>query len=470
MTQDKNRTFPKRFLFHLLLFGFVGQIAWNVENMYFNTFLYNAVYSGATNEALQGSINVFDALSKMVAYSAVTAVLTTFVMGNLSDKVGKRRPFICWGYVLWGCITALFGFISRENAAAVFHLSGDVETLSVTVWTVIVMDCLMTFVGSTANDAGFNAWVTDATNTRNRASAESILALLPLASTGIVLGLGGFLLAGEDKAKSYSLFFLLLGAVVSLCGVIGLFTLKDPPATKKARGSYWENLLFGFRPSVIKTNYKLYLTLLAVAVYSIAVQVFFPYLIIYLEHSPDRFLDPETFRLTPGLIALALAFAAAFVACILATGKLIDKYGKDRFVIPLLFSLVLGLALLWKAHTLPVLLVGAVPTLIGYALLGVLFSAAIRDFTPEHKAGLFQGVRIIFVVLLPMVIGPVIGKEAILSTGATFVNEYGVTQTVPTSEMFFYAGIVTAAAILPVLAILLKGGFQKKESVPKETD
>lgn len=36
----------------------------------------------------------------------------------------------------------------------------------------------MTFVGSTANDAGLNAWITDSTDTRNRASAESILAIL----------------------------------------------------------------------------------------------------------------------------------------------------------------------------------------------------------------------------------------------------------------------------------------------------
>lgn len=459
MKQATKPLFPKHFLFHLILFGFVGQIAWNVENMYFNTFLYNAVYAGAGEAAVQGSINVFDALSKMVAFSAVTAVLTTFLMGTLSDKLGSRRRFICVGYLLWGVITGLFGFISREHIASVFHLSNEVQILTATVWTVILMDCLMTFVGSTANDAGFNAWVTDSTNVSNRASAESILALLPLAATGVVLGLGGFLLAGDDKAKSYSVFFTVLGAVVAVCGIIGLFTLKDPPATGKTEGSYGANLIYGLRPSVIRTHYKMYFTLLAVCIYSIASQVFFPYLIIYLQHSPDRFFDLQNLVLTPRLIALLVAVVAAAVVGILFSGQLIDRYGKDRFVLPVLACLVAGLVILGYAHTLPLLIIGAVPTLFGYILIGIMLNAAIRDFTPEHKAGLFQGVRMIFVVMLPMVVGPVIGKQAILSTGATYLDEYGVARTVPASNMFLYAGLVAAFAVFPILAILRTGGF-----------
>ena len=66
----------KKTWFNIVLFGFVGQIAWNVENMYFNTFLYNSV-GGTTDD-----VNV------MVAASAISAVLTTFIMGVLSDKIG----------------------------------------------------------------------------------------------------------------------------------------------------------------------------------------------------------------------------------------------------------------------------------------------------------------------------------------------------------------------------------------------
>ena len=37
-----------RIWFNVILFGFMGQIAWAVENMLFNTFLYNAIYNGAS--------------------------------------------------------------------------------------------------------------------------------------------------------------------------------------------------------------------------------------------------------------------------------------------------------------------------------------------------------------------------------------------------------------------------------------
>ena len=221
------------------------------------------------------------------------------------------------------------------------------------------MDCLMTFVGSTANDASFNAWVTDATNARNRASAESLLSILPLAATGIVLGLGGALLAGENKHKSYAAFFTVLGATVVLCGVIGLFTLKDAPKTVRAEGSYLRNLIYGMRPSVIKSNAKLYLTLLAICAYSIAVQVFFPYLIIYLEHSPDGFFSMENLQLSPALIAIAAAAVVLAVAGIIGAGKLIDRFGKDKFILPVLVLMVGGLFLLYFAHSLPMLIVGA---------------------------------------------------------------------------------------------------------------
>lgn len=97
--------------FNIILFGLMGQIAWNVENMYFNLFLFNSVYNGASQTAVDGTMSVMDAISKMVAFSAVTAVVTTFLMGILSDRVNKRKWFISIGYILWGIVTAVFGLI-----------------------------------------------------------------------------------------------------------------------------------------------------------------------------------------------------------------------------------------------------------------------------------------------------------------------------------------------------------------------
>lgn len=89
-----------RLWFNIILFGMMGQIAWNIENIYFNTFLFHNIYSnGATQNAVDQAIGFQDAIKLMVALSAATAVVTTFIMGTLSDRLNKRKVFISVGYI-----------------------------------------------------------------------------------------------------------------------------------------------------------------------------------------------------------------------------------------------------------------------------------------------------------------------------------------------------------------------------------
>ena len=88
-----------KFWFVLTVFSLVGQIAWVVENMYLNVFIYNMFNATA------------DDISTMVAASAISAALTTILIGALSDRVGKRKLFICGGYILWGISIFCFMFI-----------------------------------------------------------------------------------------------------------------------------------------------------------------------------------------------------------------------------------------------------------------------------------------------------------------------------------------------------------------------
>ena len=133
----------KKSWFTICLFSFMGGIAWNIENMYFNTFLYNSVYASASAEAMAGSMAPTTAISRMVALSAIAAVLTTFVMGTLSDKMKNRKLFISVGYILWGLVTAVFGFITKDNVAAILGLTDEAKILTTTVWVVIIMDIVM---------------------------------------------------------------------------------------------------------------------------------------------------------------------------------------------------------------------------------------------------------------------------------------------------------------------------------------
>lgn len=65
----------------IILFSFMGGIAWNTENMYFNTFITNEIYAEVSQSAILGSVEATTAVARMVALSAIAAVVTTFIMG-----------------------------------------------------------------------------------------------------------------------------------------------------------------------------------------------------------------------------------------------------------------------------------------------------------------------------------------------------------------------------------------------------
>lgn len=440
-----------RIWFNIILFGFMGQIAWAVENMFFNTFLYNAIYNGASQTAVDGSIDVMSAISIMVAASASFTVVATFLIGTWSDKAGKRKWFISIGYILWGLVTASFGAISREHTASLFHLTDEVQILTATVATVIVMDCLMSFIGSSGNDAAFNAWVTDVTSTKNRATVESVLALLPLIATAAVMGL-----AGAVGTIGYDVFFIVLGAIVTVCGICGLFTLKDGKIHTDVSESYLKDLIYGFKPAVVKENKKLYLALTACCLSSTAFQVFFPYIFIYLGNVMNFSLDNVLASLTPTIIAIAAVVVVLAIALLIFTGKLMDKFGKDKFMVFSVVLYFLGLIATGFAKNIAVFFVCAVPALLGWALFSIAMNASVRDFMPEGKVGVFQGIRIIFFVLIPMIVGPFIGNLVCRISSVTYTNEYGVVTSAPGSVMFWAAAVVAVFILIPVLVLRKK--------------
>ena len=88
-----------KFWLALVIFCLTGQVAWVVENMYFNVFIYKMFHASA------------EAISAMVSASAAAAALTTVLVGALSDKVGKRKLFMCLGYLVWGISILSFALI-----------------------------------------------------------------------------------------------------------------------------------------------------------------------------------------------------------------------------------------------------------------------------------------------------------------------------------------------------------------------
>ena len=456
-----NEKVSKKNWFIITLFCFMGGIAWNTENMYFNTFITNEIYADVSQAAILGSMEATTAVARMVALSAIAAVLTTFIMGALSDKLKNRKMFISVGYILWGIVTAMFGFITKENVANLFHLSDEAMILGTTVWFIILMDIVMTFMGSTSNDAAFQAWVTDVTVPRQRPAVETVLSVVGTVSSFAVTGVGSFAQAGTI---SYKIFFLGLGIVVTLCGVVGLFLIKDPPRTAqiKSSSSYWSDLFYGFRPSVIKENSRLYLALAAFCFAIVAFQVFYPYLLTYIQYVviPDNGGVSNILR--PGVIITAVIVAVLVLTCIVKLLKLSTEKKGLCLVIGVVV-MTLGFFLLSTSTGIYVILISILPVVLGNALVNILFGAAVKDFIPEGKAGLFQGIRMIFAVMLPMVIGPVIGDIACQKAAQTIINEVGAEVIVPAKDMFLWAGVVCVFALIP-LYFLNKKGYETTET------
>ena len=413
-----------KFWIALVLCSLTGQVAWVVENMYLNVFIYKMFAASAAD------------ISLMVSASAVAATITTVFMGALSDKVGKRKLFICAGYILWGISIFCFALIRTDVLGKMFPMVTSAASLGVSL--TIIFDCLMTFFGSTANDAAFNAWVTDSTDNTNRGAAEGINSMMPLVSILVVFG--GFMAFDLNRQESWTTIFIIIGAVVLAIGVGAIFLVKDVPIEKSADG-YLSNVVYGFLPSTVKDNRELYITLVTFIIFNISIQIYMPYLIIYYEVS----LALANYVL---IMAPAIILAAVFTAF---WGKAYDKKGFSYSAVVALFSLAAGFAVLYLCRNTILVFIGSLLMMCGYLSGMAVFGAKIRDFTPDGYAGRLQGVRIFSQVLVPGVIGPFIGKT-ILANAELIVNNDGTTSFVPNANIFLGALIALVPVIIVVLA------------------
>lgn len=397
----------------MLIFGLVGQIAWVVENMYLNVFMYKMFHASA------------DDISLMVGASAVIAALTTIFIGALSDRVGNRKKFMCLGYIIWGITILLFAFIRTENISP--YTDGIAQTFTLCISLVIALDCFMTFFGSMANDACYNAWITDCGDESNRGKIEGFNSMMPLVAILVVFG--GFMGFNLDKMSSWTTIFIIIGVLVILIGISGFFLIEEK--TVKDTGcenTYWKNIVYSFRFSVMKQNKLLYAILAGFAIFGISIQVFMPYLIIYYEKSLG--MANYVFIMAPAIIVAAVI--TAFY------GKLYDMQGFKFSIVPSVVMLCIGYVILYFTKNTALVFIGSLFMMTGYLTGMSVFGAMIRDNIPENKAGQFQGVRIIGQVLIPGVIGPYLGA-LVLKNAEKILNNDGTYSFLPNKNIWLAA-------------------------------
>lgn len=411
---------PARTWFALVVVGLAGQLAWTVENLYLNVFVYETISTDPT------------VIAVLVAASAVAATLATFLMGAASDRLGTRRPFIAVGYVLWGATTAAFGLVQPESGVVA------AQAVGAAVLAIVLLDCLMSFLGATANDAAFNAWVTDSTVPANRGRVDGVLAVLPLMAMLLVFGV----LDGITQAGQWRLFFGVVGGLTAVVGVLAWFLVRDSGRIERTPDGYLASVVHGLRPAAVRANPRLYVLLAAWAVVGTATQVFMPYLIIYIE----RYLGITDYAL---LLATVLILAA--VASVVG-GRIIDRVGKRRAILPAVGVLVVGLLGMFVAREPVAVTVAGTVMMSGFMVSVAALGASVRDETPRDRTGMVQGLRMIAVVLVPMVLGPFIGASVIHGAAETYVD-LGVVKQVPTPWIFPTAALVAVLVLVPLAAL-----------------
>lgn len=396
-----------------------GQIAWAVENSWFNTFVFDTITPDPRPVAW------------MVAASAITATLTTLIMGTLSDRtrsrLGRRRPFILFGYTLWGLSTILFPTV------AYIKLTG------LAVVMVVIADAVMTFFGSTANDAAFNAWTTDIATTDQRGRVEGVLNLSVFIAQIISMVAAGILIDNVG----YFTFFYVLGGIVLLVGLVAGSLLKDvpPPEPAGPHRSFWTEFTSLFSLETLRSNRKLFILLLFIMITSIGMQVSFPYMIVYLENYVG--VSKTEFSIIGGAVMVGSALVA------LPFGILADRWNKRAMMGIAQVISSLGGILLSLGKSLG-FLAAAGFLWQGFAVAVSIASVSwLKDLLPEQNRGKFLGIRMIFWIAIPMVIGPAIGSALIRSFGIPTVSN-GETGFIPVPIIFQVGSLVALLGLIPL--------------------
>ncbi len=443
-----------RFWFAVWGMGLAGQLCWNIENQWFNTFVYAKI---------SGNVNI---VTWMVIVSALVTTVSTFFFGTMSDRRGKRRIFISAGYIIWGVTTIIFGlteYTRQSGIGALIALSG---------FLVVLTDAVMSFFGSMGYDCGYNVWVNDYTTAGNKGQVGAALAVLPVLGTVIGTVVGGSLInignptVGTDAYNpaldNYQLLFWAMGIFVVLMGILSLFLMKDAPYLKPNRqGSFAQQFVAVFRFSKLRENPNLKELLLA----CIVVCAFFIPFNFYFVHMGNWLIYDIGF--TTGNMGLLEGVALLLASLVtIPFSKLINREKIPQVVLISVLVNALGLILtyffirspedvngevLFSARNIPaflcIFLIGT-----GYVLIMQTGMIWVRGLFPEETRGQLEGLRVVFFTLLPMLIGTLVGNAIIKGTPQTDVkyDVYGHVIDIPQENLFLIAGIMVLITLVPL--------------------
>ena len=131
-----------------------------------------------------------------------------------------------------------------------------------------------------------------------------------------------------------------------------------------------------------------------------------------------------------------------------------DKIGKSKVIFPALDVAIIGAVIMFFIKDQIGVIIGGIILMAGYLVSTAILASKTRDYIPDDKMGFFQGVRMIFVVMLPMVTGPYIGQAVSYINGHMYTDEtYGISSIEPNHFIFLFAGIVMLFVFIPLILL-----------------
>ncbi len=407
--------------------GLAGQICWNMENQWFNTFVYAKI-------AKDPKI-----ITGMLICSAAATTFATFFFGTWADRTGKRRTFISFGYILWGIFTIAFGLTQ--------FISHDQYLLMAA--SVVLADTVMSFFGSMGNDAGFNTWTNDIMTDKNRGGIGAALATQPVLGTILGTVIGGMLVGENDN---YMRLFVVMGVFVIIFGFVSLFALnKKDDVEPSVRGSFWQQFASVFNFRKFFAQKELVLVNIGVSLFFIGFNVYFAYMgnyiIYYLGYSADQMGIIEA-------VPLMLAMLTA-----VPIGILINKNKHPYLALASVVVNIIGLLILYSITEADVnpdsifdLRIWLGIFVVGVGYVGILQTTKVwtKQLYPKDAKGQFEGIWILFFVLIPMIGGSLIGQKVVSSSNASFMDEVsGQWQYIPNGNIFIVGAAVILLSAIP---------------------
>ncbi|MWV44426.1 MFS transporter [Paenibacillus sp. HJL G12] len=138
------------------------------------------------------------------------------------------------------------------------------------------------------------------------------------------------------------------------------------------------------------------------------------------------------------------------VCLTLPAAKLIDSGRPVRVICMAIAANFAGLLVIFFSTHIALLLLGIFGAGIGYVLILQTLTAWIKNLYPEDQRGQFEGIKQIFGVCIPMVIGPMISYYIIQYHGIRMEID-GVMGTVPSNTLFLFSALITLLTFFPLM-------------------